>query len=65
MTLGNFLREKRLEKNVSQITMSQLIGVSFATYNKLEQNKIRPSYLVIGKIANYFKLDVNEIRRML
>ena len=57
-----FVRQKLL---ISQMELAKMIGVSFSTINRWENEKFEPSFLMKSKFEkfcqeNNIKLEVNE-----
>lgn len=53
MPIYEILRMIRKELNISQESLARELNVSFATMNRWENNKARPSRLAILQIKNY------------
>ena len=61
MKFGDFLRQKRLEKNMKSKTMSELLDISPAYLSSLENGSRQPpSYELLEKIATILKLNTDE-----
>jgi transcriptional regulator with XRE-family HTH domain len=54
---GEILKEKRLEKKMSQADVASEVGVHVATINKYELNKRRPSPEVAQKLGKLFDFE--------
>ena len=52
------------KKKITQQELSSKIGVSRQTMNAIELNKTMPSTKHSIKIANFFKVTVNEIFKL-
>lgn len=62
MTIGNNLRKLRFEhKQISQQDLANAIGVTRLTIHSIENNKFIPSTLIALKLADYFKVSVEDI----
>lgn len=61
MTLGTKLRKLRDNKKLSQIEISNLLGVSQSAYNKWEADHAKPSVDNLLKISNYYQTDLYEL----
>ena len=59
MTLGEAIREKRIEKGMTQLELSQEMNVSRTFLADLERNRYAPSYNTLRKLAITLDLDVN------
>ena len=53
MTIDLILKIVRKELNISQETFARKLNVSYATLNRWENNKARPSRLAMEKLLNY------------
>ena len=53
MTIDLILKIVRKELNISQETLARKLNVSYATLNRWENNKAKPSRLAMEKLLNY------------
>jgi DNA-binding transcriptional regulator YiaG len=53
MTIDMTLKSIRKELNISQETLARDLNVSYATLNRWENNKAKPSRLAMDKIKDY------------
>ena len=53
MTIDEILKSIRKEQNISQETLARNLNVSYATLNRWENNKVKPSRLAMDKIKDY------------
>ena len=62
MKLGDFIKEKRKERNLSVWTLAALTGVSGSYISLIETGKITnfPSEELINKISKVFELNKKE-----
>jgi len=60
-TVSNNVSELRLDKNVTQEELAEIVGVSRQTVSALEKGNYVPSVLLSIKIADFFGLSVKEI----
>lgn len=58
---GNNLIKLRKQKNITQMELAEILGVSYSTIAMYETNKRQPKMDIIVKIANYFEVPVNEL----
>lgn len=65
MTLGEYLKEKRLDKGHSQVKASKEMGVSQYCITKIETGQTMPHITTLLKISKYTKTPVSELRKML
>lgn len=63
MTLGEAIREKRLQKGMTQLELSQEIEVSRTFVADLERDRYTPSFKTLKKLAVILDLDVNFLLR--
>lgn len=59
--LKNKLEQKRKELGITQEELADLLMVSRQTINSLENGKYNPSIMLAFKIANLFKLSIEDI----
>jgi DNA-binding transcriptional regulator YiaG len=53
MTVDKILKSIRKELNISQETLARDLNVSFATLNRWENNRAKPSRLAMIQLKNY------------
>lgn len=53
MTIDEVLKSIRKELNISQETLARELNVSFATLNRWENKKAKPSRLAMDKIKDF------------
>ncbi|NOQ21102.1 MAG: helix-turn-helix domain-containing protein [Candidatus Aegiribacteria sp.] len=61
MKLKNRLRVLRAEKEISQNDLAEEAGLSRQTVNSIERGKFNPSIITALKIAEFFKIPVDEV----
>jgi len=59
--LKNFVNEKRQSEKITQEELAKAVGVSRQTIIAIEKGNYTPSVLLALKIANFFKVRVEEI----
>ena len=59
--IGNFLRELRKEKNLTQEQLADVFNVSARTVSRWETGSNMPDVSILVEIADYYDLDVREI----
>jgi putative transcriptional regulator len=64
MKLKNRLRVLRAEKEISQKDLADELELSRQTINSIELGKFNPSIITALKIAEYFKIPVDEVFRL-
>ena len=53
MTIDKILKEIRKQLNISQETLARELDVSYATLNRWENNKAKPSRLAMRRMKEY------------
>lgn len=61
ITIGNKLRQLRMNKGYSQEYVSEILAVSQKTYSNMENDKTSISIEVLKKIAEEYKVDLIEL----
>jgi repressor LexA len=61
MNFGDRLKKIRKQKNITQLQLSELIGISRASIAQYENNIYQPSLENIESIANTLNIDVSEL----
>jgi putative transcriptional regulator len=59
--MKNTLRVARAIKNITQGDLAKEIGVSRQTIHSIENDKFVPSVLLALKLADFFKMKVDEL----
>jgi transcriptional regulator with XRE-family HTH domain len=57
LMLGDKIKQLRLELNLTQEELAKKVGITTASIGMYETNSRKPSYDVLKKIANYFKVS--------
>lgn len=60
MTFADKIKYARAELNLSQERFANLLGVSFATVNRLEKGRATPSYATVLKFESLCKQNKIE-----
>ena len=55
------LKELRLKKKISQLTLAEAVGVSQQSVNKYENHKSEPEISVLIAMADYFGVTVDYL----
>lgn len=63
--LGSYLKEYRLDHNLTQRDMANKLGITNSYYNALENNKVKPGIATINKISKLLKVKPKFIREVL
>ena len=61
--IGGFLKELRLEKQLTQEQLAEELGVSRRTVSRWETGNNLPDLSVIVELADFYDVDLNEIFR--
>ncbi len=61
MTLGKYLRKKRLEKQWTQVELAKALGVRQNYVAYLENDQRKPSYEVLKKLAQNLNIPFDEL----
>lgn len=59
--LQNRIKVLRAERDLTQAQLAEMIGVIRQTIIAMEQNKYQPSVVLALKLAQYFRVSVEEI----
>lgn len=59
--MKTLIREKRIEKNMTQEELSQLLKVSRQTIISLEKGKYKPSLVLAHKLAQIFECSIEDL----
>lgn len=58
-----YIKQKRIEKNLTQEQLANLSGVSKSYIGDLERGEKEPTISVLCKIANALDVDIKELYR--
>jgi transcriptional regulator with XRE-family HTH domain len=61
MTIGNIIKQRRIEQNITQIDLAKRIGVSRQTISNWENDKTLPDIDYIIELAQLFNLSVDQL----
>lgn len=59
--LSNKVKEKRIEKKLTQQQLADLVQVSSRTIISLEKGQYNPSVLLAHKLATIFELTIEQL----
>ena len=59
--IGNFIAQKRKEKNLTQMQLAELLGVSNKTVSKWENGNCMPDYSIIKPLCKELGISVSEL----
>ena len=60
-TFGNFLRQKRKEKNLTQKELSKMLFVSESTVSKWEKDVAHPDITLLPKLSEILSVSEHEL----
>lgn len=61
MTIGEKIKQLRVEKHITQETLAKYLNISYQAISKWEQNVTSPDLSVIPDIAEYFEITTDEL----
>ena len=61
MEFGTLLKNLREKEGVGIKRLAPVLDVSYTYLSKLENNKVRPSEEVVGRVAAYFNYSKDEL----
>ncbi len=64
MTFGEKIHELRKSKNLTLSQLADLAGLNVMTLSKIENNRYNPSILTVGKLANIFDENKDELWKL-
>jgi len=59
--IGNFLKELRMEKKLTQDDLANLVNVHRTTVNKWENGKALPLNDTLVMLSSFYDVSINEI----
>lgn len=59
--IGNFIAQKRKEKNLTQMQLAEILGVSNKTISKWENGNCMPDYSVIKPLCDELEITISEL----
>jgi transcriptional regulator with XRE-family HTH domain len=65
MTIGEFIREKRLDVGLMQYELANKIGITIAAMNYIEKGRNNPSITTLRKIAEALGINYFELRQVM
>jgi putative transcriptional regulator len=60
-TIKNNINALRIEKQMTQQTLADAVGVTRATINAMEKGAYNPSLELAFRLARYFEVDIQSI----
>ena len=61
MNIGKKLKELRIQQNLTQEMLSDLLGISRLNYTRYENDKVRPDYETLIKIADFYDVSLDDL----
>lgn len=63
LPLGDFLKDLRKDKNYSQETVAETIGITRQAYSQYELGKCEPSMDILAKLSDLYTISVEQFYR--
>lgn len=63
-TIADNIRIERLRKRLSQEKLAEIVGMSTKYLNMIENNKTNPTIVIVVKICNALKIDLNTLIKL-
>lgn len=63
-TIADNIRIERLRKRLSQEKLAEIVGISTKYLNMIENNKTNPTIVIVVKICNTLKIDLNTLIKL-
>lgn len=63
-TIADNIRIERLRKRLSQEKLAEIVGISTKYLNMIENNKTNPTIVLVVKICNDLKIDLNTLIKL-
>lgn len=61
VNVKNRVEEKRKEKEISQVKLTEVMEVSRQTISSIENGRYNPSVVLAYKLASFFELSIEEL----
>jgi transcriptional regulator with XRE-family HTH domain len=62
-SFGKLVHHTRISKNMSQVELVEISGVSQSNLSKIEKGKRDPSLSIVIKLCDALELDINEFAK--
>ena len=59
--IGKFIKEKRIEKDLTQVVLAEKLGVSNRSISKWENGVCLPDYSVLNDLCKILDISVDEL----
>lgn len=63
-TIADNIRIERLRKRLLQEKLAEIVGISTKYLNMIENNKTNPTIVIVVKICNALKIDLNTLIKL-
>lgn len=60
-SLGNFIKKRRTELNITQVDIAESLGISTQAISKWENGFSYPDFIILGDLANILKVNINDL----
>lgn len=64
MRLGEYVKNERLNRGLTQYELAEKCNLSFVTINFIENNK-KPGIKSLNTLSEFFGISVEELRKMM
>ncbi|WP_066896013.1 helix-turn-helix domain-containing protein [Clostridium nigeriense] len=61
INIGDCLKKIRIEHNLKQTELAEILGVKRSTYSNYEQNLREPSLKILSILVQKYNIDLNEL----
>jgi len=65
MSIGNYIREKRLDVGLMQKELAEKCGLTHQAINFIEKGRNKPSIVTLRKIAEVLGINYFELRQVM
>lgn len=65
MTIGEYIKNKRIEKNISQYKLAKDFNMATRNIQRWEENSSLPNAKYIFMLIDYLELDLNIVKSIL
>lgn len=65
MTLGQYLKEKRLEKGLTQFELAEMLNLKhYQNIQKYEKNLCEPNLKILFNLCEILQISIEEIKKI-
>ncbi len=65
MTIGEYIKEKRQEKNISAYKLAKDLNMATRNIQRWEENESMPNAKYIFLLIDYLDLDIEKVKELL